>query len=214
MKDVVIFFDLFDTLIKVDRGYLEEYFDEELDKMGDLGTLKDAKSTIEQIVSKHPEVLEKHSLEEMTTYYEKIMSDSLMNVEPDILVMLQQLKEAGYKMCIVSDATFVDIKDYKKSPLFKYFDYAVFSCDYGVTKPDKRIYRIASNAMGGAEVSIFVGDAGHDELVGAKENGMTTIKTEWFIKRTDFNSVDYVTNLPSFLVNLVNKIVEKSTKDK
>ena len=127
MKDVVIFFDLFDTLIKVDRGYLEEYFDEELDKMGDLGTLKDAKSTIEQIVSKHPEVLEKHSLEEMTTYYEKIMSDSLMNVEPGILVMLQQLKEAGYKMCIVSDATFVDIKDYKKSPLFKYF-YYLHSC--------------------------------------------------------------------------------------
>lgn len=214
MKDAVIFFDLFDTLIKVDRGYLEEYFDEELDKMGDLGKLKDAKSTIEQIISKHPEVLEKYSLEEMSAYYEKVMKDSLMNVNPEILVMLQQLKEAGYKMCILSDATFVDIKSYEESPLFKYFDYAVFSCNYSVTKPDKRIYRIASNIMGGAEVPIFIGDGGHDELVGAKENGMTTIKTEWFIKRTDFNSVDYVTNLPTFLVNLVKKIVEKSNKSK
>lgn len=29
MKNCVIFFDLFDTLIKVNRGYLEEYFDKE-----------------------------------------------------------------------------------------------------------------------------------------------------------------------------------------
>ena len=210
MKDVVIYFDLFDTLIKVDRGYLEEYFDEEIDKLGDTGFLKDSKSTIEEIVNKYPEVLSKYTVEEMSSYYEKIMSDSLMNVDPNILIMLQQLKEKGYKMCILSDATFVDIKDYKECPLFKYFDYAVFSCNYGVTKPDKRIYRTAMNVMGGSDVAIFIGDGGHEELIGAKENGMITIKTEWFKKRSDFNSVDYVTNMPSFLVSLINKITEKN----
>ena len=38
----VVFFDLFDTLVKVDRGYLEPYFDRETDRLGDLGILKNA----------------------------------------------------------------------------------------------------------------------------------------------------------------------------
>ena len=93
MKNCVIFFDLFDTLIKVNRGYLEEYFDKELDKLGDIGAIKDSVSTINEIVKKHPEVLDKHSVEDMTFYYEKVMRDSLMNVDLDVLNMLKKLKE-------------------------------------------------------------------------------------------------------------------------
>ena len=42
MNDVVIFFDLFDTLIKINRGYLEEYFDDEIDLLGDKGILRNS----------------------------------------------------------------------------------------------------------------------------------------------------------------------------
>ena len=47
--DKVIFFDLFDTMVRVDRGILEPYFDRETDRMGDNGTLKNAKETIEHL---------------------------------------------------------------------------------------------------------------------------------------------------------------------
>jgi hypothetical protein len=51
----VVFFDLFDTLVTVDRGYLEPYFDRETDRLGDNGTLKNAKMTIERLVDLHPD---------------------------------------------------------------------------------------------------------------------------------------------------------------
>lgn len=95
MKDVVIYFDLFDTLIKINRGYLEEYFDKDLDLLGDKGVLKDSKMTINEIVKKNPEVLSKYSMEEMCEFYDKSMSDSLIDVNEDILEMLDSLKNLG-----------------------------------------------------------------------------------------------------------------------
>ena len=206
MKNCVIFFDLFDTLIKVNRGYLEEYFDKELDKLGDIGAIKDSVSTINEIVKKHPEVLDKHSVEDMTFYYEKVMRDSLMNVDLDVLNMLKKLKEKGYKLCIISDATFVDIMHFDESPLAKYFDNKVFSCEYGVAKPDSKIYQIALDVMANPSKTIFVGDGGHDELIGAKTNGMITIKVEWFKRNLNYDSVDYLCNVMDHLVRIIDKL--------
>lgn len=206
MKDVVIYFDLFDTLIKINRGYLEEYFDKELDLLGDRGILKDSKMTINEIVKKNPEVLSKYSMEEMCGFYDKSMSDSLIDVNEDILEMLDSLKKLGYKLCIISDAAYVDIQSYDKSPISKYFDNAVFSCHYGITKPDQKIYNIANELMGNPSRTIFIGDGGHDEIVGAKKAGMKTIKVEWFKRNGKYDGVDYVINVPSYLKGFIDKI--------
>ena len=42
----VVFFDLFDTLVEADRGLLEPYFNQEIDRFGDEGILQNAKQTI------------------------------------------------------------------------------------------------------------------------------------------------------------------------
>ena len=205
MKEVVLFFDLFDTLIKVDRGYLEKYFDSEIDLLGDKGILKNSKMTISEIVSKYPESLVKYSLEEMVNYYDKVMSDSIINVNKDILDILDSLKNAGYRLCIISDAAYVDIKDFKISPLANYFDDTVFSCEHGITKPDKRIYEIAMEKMGNPNQSIFIGDGGHDELVGAKKVGMKTIKVDWFKKRDLSDCIDSVVKEKQDLIDVIKR---------
>ena len=205
MKEVVLFFDLFDTLIKVDRGYLEKYFDSEIDLLGDKGILKNSKMTIIEIVSKYPESLVKYSLEEMVNYYDKVMRDSIINVNNDILDMLDALKNAGYRLCIISDASYVDIKDFKISPLANYFDDTVFSCEHGVTKPDKRIYEIAMEKMGNPNKSVFIGDGGHDELVGAKKVGMKTIKVDWFKKRDLSDCIDSVVKEKQDLIDVIKR---------
>lgn len=60
-NEIVIFFDLFDTLISADRGYLEPYFNREIDRLGDKGILKNSEDTIREIVSLHPELLQPSS---------------------------------------------------------------------------------------------------------------------------------------------------------
>lgn len=206
MKDVVIYFDLFDTLIKINRGYLEEYFDKDLDLLGDKGILKDSRMTINEIVKKNPEVLKKYTESDMCDFYDDAMKKSLLNVNEEILNMLKSLKDSGFKLCIISDAAYVDIQAYNESPISKYFDNAVFSCCYGVTKPDQKIYNIAKELMGNPENSVFIGDGGHDEIVGAKKAGMKTIKVEWFKRNGKYDGVDYVINVPSYLKGFIDKI--------
>ena len=203
MSNKVLFFDLFDTLIKINRGYLEEYFNKDIDKLGDLGILKDSKMTINEILKYNPQLLNERSLEEASLYYDEVMKKSIINVENYILDMLNSLKSLGYKLCIISDAAFVDIKYFNESPLYKIFDDVVFSCEYGVVKPDRKIYEIALTKMGTPEKSIFIGDGGHDELVGAASVGMKTIKVEWFKKHNNYNCVDNVVNMSSYLVKML-----------
>ena len=183
-KETVLFFDLFETLVKVDRGYLEAYFDKEIDLLGDLGQI-DAERTIYKIAESYPEVRYDGSLDYAANYYEEKMRDTLMNVSKDIIRILDTLKSAGYRMCIISDASFTDILHWKESPLAQYFEHTVFSCEHGVTKRRPDLFWKAYLLMGqpGLNNCVFIGDGGHDELKMAKSIGMKTVKAEWFLNR-------------------------------
>lgn len=185
MNKTVIFFDLFDTLVKVDRGYLEPYFTREIDRMGDIGELPNAESTIKELTYHSPYLTQMHSIEEMSRYYEGRMQDALMNIDANVLHMLQSLKDAGYELCVISDAAEVDIMHWDESPLAQFFDKTVFSCREHLVKPDPALFHSAQHQMGDPSTSVFVGDGGHSELIGAKAAGMYAIKAEWTKNRRE-----------------------------
>lgn len=186
MENKVAYFDLFDTLVKVDRGYLEPYFDRETDRLGDNGTLKNADMTIDRILNNAPanqRLLEGKTPYQMARDYEGFMKHSLDNPPEGVLKMLEQLKNEGYKLCVISDAAYVDIAAWDTSPLAQYFDNTVFSCDVKLIKPDPALFQHALNVMGNPEHSLFIGDGGHEELMGAQRAGMITVKAEWLNNR-------------------------------
>ena len=184
-ENKVIFFDLFDTLVTADRGELEPFFTREVDRMGDNGRLPDAISTIHELAKEAPEMLEGTTAEKLAQYYEDRMAMLISNVRPDVLEMLQDLKNEGWQLCVISDAARVDIAHWAESPLAQYFDNTIFSCDVGYVKPDPRLYEIAKQSMGDPSQCIFIGDGGHDELLGAHRAGMATIKAEYIKNRRD-----------------------------
>ncbi|GHT57583.1 hypothetical protein FACS1894109_10090 [Spirochaetia bacterium] len=109
----------------------------------------------------------------------------LFGVEEKNLVLLQQLRAAGIKTALVSNADICDVWYWKESPLASCFDETVFSCDVGILKPDPRIYALVLERLGlPPDVCLFVGDGGHKELRGAREAGLHTALT-----------VEYITNL-------------------
>jgi putative hydrolase of the HAD superfamily len=187
----VVFFDLFDTLVKVDRGYLEPYFDRETDRLGDLGILKNAEQTVERLIeinkhnSSEPNLLATKSVDEMARYYEARMRESLMNPPDGVLEMLQGLKDQGIPLCVISDAAFVDIMSWPDSPLAPFFDNTCFSCEVGLVKPDPALFKHAQSMFNNPSQCIFIGDGGHEELMGAQSCGMQTIKAEWIKNRRE-----------------------------
>jgi putative hydrolase of the HAD superfamily len=103
---------------------------------------------------------------------------ALSNIEDTTIDTLTKLKRAGKLLGLISNADVNEIAGWEDSPLRRYFNSVIFSCNVGYVKPEKEIYEIALKELGvEGEYVLYVGDGGSDELSGAKKAGMKTVLT-------------------------------------
>lgn len=108
---------------------------------------------------------------------------TLEHIDPGTIITLARLRASGKLIGLISNGDLSEIAGWKNSPIKKYFDSVVFSCDVGYIKPEKEIYEICLKKLGVlSHECVFVGDGGCGELRGAKELGMTTVLTTHVIK--------------------------------
>jgi len=114
---------------------------------------------------------------------QKRFDHALLNVENEILDALQELKLAGYRLGLISNASTGEVLAWQHSRLATLFDLPVFSCDCGMKKPDVSIYLHTLEGLGvDASECAYVGDGGSQEFYGAHTAGMHTILTKQFLK--------------------------------
>ena len=102
--------------------------------------------------------------------------DCFDNIPAANVAMLGRLREAGFKLALLSNADVLDIAAYTDSALSGLFDAEIFSCDAGCAKPEPAIFQACLEALDlEARDCVFVGDGGSDELQGAKAAGLRTI---------------------------------------
>ncbi len=196
-----VFFDLFFTLIV--PSYLEENNEYDVLKLSKeewesyaendllyreraLGIINDEVSIVKKILELMSFEATKEQITEIINRRGERMKRALMNVDKEIMDTIRSLKALDIKICLISNADCMDCKYWSQSPLSKLFDYAVFSCNVGMLKPESGIYKFALNRIGvNPENSLFVGDGGSDELFGAKRVGMKTVFTEYLDKKED-----------------------------
>jgi len=96
---------------------------------------------------------------------------------PDALPTLDELRRRGHLLGMISVCS-EDVPDvWDETPLGGQFDATVFSCNVGLSKPDPRIYELASAQLGVEPADcLFVGDGANDELPGAERAGMTALQ--------------------------------------
>lgn len=93
--------------------------------------------------------------------------------------MLEELKEKGILIGLISNCYSEESEVIRKSVLFPYFDAAFLSCEQGVKKPDEEIfYRCMRNLAVKAEECLYVGDGGSQELEAAGRLGMKAVQAE------------------------------------
>lgn len=101
---------------------------------------------------------------------------TLKYVPQPVIEAITQLRECGYRIGLISNASTAEVAAWEDSPLAPLFDTAVFSCDCGYRKPQPEIYHHAMSQLGvRAEEALFVGDGGSDEHRGAGEVGLTSV---------------------------------------
>lgn len=107
---------------------------------------------------------------------------ALTRVPGDILQALQALREQGYGLCLVSNASTAEVSAWQDSPLASLFDHAIFSCHCGYAKPQVEIYRLAVQKLGvRPQECLFVGDGGSNEHQGARDAGMHPVLMTYYI---------------------------------
>ena len=98
------------------------------------------------------------------------------DVSPGVVNTLRKLREQGYQIALISNASTAEVQAWPDSPLKSLFDVSVFSCDVGMKKPDPAIYRYTAEQLGvDIQHCVFVGDGGSDEHHGAHASGMTPL---------------------------------------
>jgi putative hydrolase of the HAD superfamily len=101
---------------------------------------------------------------------------SLSKVPAANVETLKQLRTAGFRLGLISNADVMEVAAWTDSPLAGLFDVEVFSCTAGCVKPEPAIFAKCLDALKvTAGESMFVGDGSSDELVGAKSVGMKTV---------------------------------------
>jgi putative hydrolase of the HAD superfamily len=131
-----------------------------------------------------------------------------MAVEPEVLAVLRQLRDEGYRMGLVSNVSLVPElmrADLDRLGLAPFLDAAVFSSEVGLRKPDPRIFREALDRMAvHSSRAAFVGDRLYDDVGGARAVGMRTVQTRQFRQEEDPSArpdavVDHLRELPGVL---------------
>jgi putative hydrolase of the HAD superfamily len=103
-------------------------------------------------------------------------SDCFARVPGENVQTLQQLRAAGFKLGLISNADAMEVAPWSGSPLAGLFDVEIFSCMVGCVKPEPAIYDACVRMLGlTAEECLFVGDGGSNELEGAKAVGMSAV---------------------------------------
>ena len=110
-----------------------------------------------------------------------VQSDCFNHLHPQILPMLQELKNRGIRIGLITNCFSEEAKLIRESELFPFFDAACLSWEEGVRKPDPAIYRACLKKLGiPAEHCLYAGDGGSRELEAAGALGMKAVQVIWY----------------------------------
>jgi putative hydrolase of the HAD superfamily len=102
--------------------------------------------------------------------------DSLSRIPQENVETLRIIRASGIRLGLISNADVMEVAAWPACPLAGLFDVEVFSCMAGCVKPERAIFDRCLQALDVAPADcLFVGDGGSNELVGAKEAGMSTV---------------------------------------
>lgn len=135
---------------------------------------------------------------------------ALQHVEPEVLNVLQELRQTGLRLALISNASTAEVQAWSASPLAALFDTAIFSCHCGSMKPEAGIYQTALKKLGTAPTAcLFVGDGGSHEHHGAHALGMKPVLLRRYLQLQRKEALER--ELASILTASIDSLTELKT---
>ncbi|BDC18342.1 HAD family hydrolase [Acidianus sp. HS-5] len=205
-----VFVDMGETLVKFTPRYYEAVANAIKEKGFDVSDREVFRALMQQLGTHHfphPEIGGLSSIDFKDLFYrlglvadEKTIKDlerktylsNNYELFDDAIPFLEEIKEVGLKIILVSNATSSIHKIIRELNLTKYLDGIVASCDLGVMKPHPKIFYYAKRMAGGE--GIHIGDVYEIDIVGARRAFLDAILLDRFnyypeIKENRVNSL-------------------------
>lgn len=201
-----IFFDIGYTLVNEDKVWIERCREQaETRQAWDLGItadtlMQDVKTASIQFKSQWKSVIAKYGFTQSAKYKSK-----LETLYGDTCLVLEKLSKQ-FRLGIIANQS-GDLSERLRSwQIDKYFTTVVSSADYGISKPDERLFTIAlekSNCP--ANSAVMVGDRLDNDILPAKKLGFQTVRIkQGFAKNQIAPSPIYE---PTYTVNNLTDIL-------
>jgi putative hydrolase of the HAD superfamily len=191
MQIQAIIFDLFHTLtgpdaewselpwtadvLGVDRGVWNELLVSR-SRWRLAGQETDAHTIVRTLAREIDPDIAEERIQEATRVRIQRFKDSLTRIPAENVETLRDLRAAGLRLGLISNADVMEAALWPTSLFAGLFDVALFSCAVGLVKLEPEIYARCIQALGVSPGEcLFVGDGGSNELVGAKAAGMSTV---------------------------------------
>ena len=95
------------------------------------------------------------------------------HVEPDVVPALESFRQRGLRLVVVSNANGRLRHLFERLDLARWFDTLLDSHEWGVEKPDPRLFQLALTESGAAASStVHIGDLYHVDIAGARRAGL------------------------------------------
>jgi HAD superfamily hydrolase (TIGR01509 family) len=105
-------------------------------------------------------------------------------IDQGIAAMITELRGRDLSVGVISNCFAEDVRAWSTWPLSRQCQCSVFSYAARVAKPDPAIYLNAVRELGvEPTTTVFIGDDGDRELVGAEQAGLRAFRAEWFGRR-------------------------------
>jgi putative hydrolase of the HAD superfamily len=186
-----IIFDLFHTLtgresewsnlpwtsdvLGIDRGLWDNLLTSHSDKRL-TGKVRDPFKIILELAHSADPAIPQSLVREAVRIRTQRFRDCLMRIPQENIEALKRMRVAGLRLGLISNCDALEVGAWPGSPLDGCFDAAIFSCEAGCAKPEPAIYAKCLDTLGlPAEECLYVGDGGSDELIGAKNAGLSTV---------------------------------------
>ena len=146
------------------------------------GTITYAFDFMKLLVTRIDPTISDDKIREALAFRKKRFDYSVINIPDYVVETLKALKAKGKKLGLITNADLMELAAWDKCPIADLFDVSIHSFKVGMMKPEKQIYELCLNELGSkAEESVFVGDGGSNELIGARECRLTTVMVEGIV---------------------------------
>jgi putative hydrolase of the HAD superfamily len=132
-------------------------------------------------------------------------SRNRLKLYPDVKKVLIQLKQAGYRLGIVSDAQSAYAQaELEELGIRDFFEVVSISCDYGYRKPTIALFEEALKSLNiTASEAIYVGNDMYRDVFGAQQAGMKAV-----FYPTQYGEKEYRNVKPDYIIYQFEQLLE------